>query len=167
MKPSTLPDTSSPARGSPEAAFESLGEQRAKDMSEPMAAHRERPAPTAARPRLLIWLAALRQQRPAAPALVLAAIFATGLAAWNFYPSKPPAVRPLPDKPSIAVLPFKNLSGDPKQEYVVDGITGHLTAALSYFRDLVVIASSSTAKYKGEEVHAQQAGQELGVRYIL
>jgi TolB-like protein/class 3 adenylate cyclase/Tfp pilus assembly protein PilF len=74
---------------------------------------------------------------------------------------------PLPDKPSIAVLPFQNMSGDPEQEYFADGIVEELTTALSRFRQLFVIARNSSFAYKGRAVDVKQVGRELGVRYIL
>jgi TolB-like protein/Tfp pilus assembly protein PilF len=73
----------------------------------------------------------------------------------------------LPDKPSIAVLPFDNLSGDPEQEYFADGIVEEITTALSRFRHLFVIARNSSFTYKGRAVDVKQIGRELGVRYIL
>ena len=80
-------------------------------------------------------------------------------------PESPPL--PLPDKPSIAVLPFANLSGDPEQEYFSDGITNDLIAALSRFGELLVIASNSVFTYKGKAVNVKEVGYELGVRYVL
>jgi TolB-like protein len=77
------------------------------------------------------------------------------------------AVLPLPDKPSIAVLPFQNLSGDPEQEYFADGMVEEIITALSRFRDLFVIARNSSFTYKGRPVDVKQVGQELGVRYVL
>lgn len=73
----------------------------------------------------------------------------------------------LPDKPSIAVLPFQNLSGDPEQEYFADGIVEDITMALSLFRWLFVIARNSSFTYKGRPVDVKQVGRELGVRYVL
>jgi adenylate cyclase len=84
--------------------------------------------------------------------------------------SIPPAqslVLPVPDKPSIAVLPFINLSGDPKQDYFSDGITDYLITDLSHLPDLLVIARNSTFTYKGKAVTVQQVGRELGVRAVL
>ena len=79
-----------------------------------------------------------------------------------------PEVRlPLPDKPSIAVLPFQNMSGDPEQEYFVDGIAEDITTALSRFRELFVIARNSSFTYKGKAVNVRQVANELGVRYVL
>jgi adenylate cyclase len=73
----------------------------------------------------------------------------------------------LPDKPSIAVLPFANLSGDPKQEYFADGVSEDIITELSRFSDLFVIARNSSFKYKGKAVDLRQVGRELGVRYAL
>jgi TolB-like protein/Flp pilus assembly protein TadD len=74
---------------------------------------------------------------------------------------------PLPDKPSIAVLPFQNLSGDPEQEYFADGIVEEIITALSRMRSLFVIARNSTFYYKGRSINVKQIGRELGVRYVL
>ena len=74
---------------------------------------------------------------------------------------------PIPDKPSIAVLPFENLSGDPKQEYFADGVSEDIMTELSRFSDLFVIARNSSFKYKGKIVDLRQVGRELGVRYVL
>ena len=82
---------------------------------------------------------------------------------------KPPALPSLalPDKPSIAVLPFANISGDPEQEYFVDGMVEEIITALSRIPSLFVIARNSTFSYKGRAVDAMQVGRELGVRYAL
>jgi len=74
---------------------------------------------------------------------------------------------PLPDKPSIAVLPFNNLSGDPEQEYFSDGITEQIITGLSKISSLFVVARNSTFTYKGKPVKVQQVSEELGVRYVL
>jgi TolB-like protein len=74
---------------------------------------------------------------------------------------------PLPDKPSIAVLPFANLSGDPEREYFVDGMVEEIITALSRIRWLFVIARNSTFSYKGRAVDVKQIGRELGVCYVL
>jgi adenylate cyclase len=73
----------------------------------------------------------------------------------------------LPDKPSIAVLPFQNMSGDPEQEYFADGITEDLITELSRFNSLFVIARNSSFSYKGRSPDVRQVGRELGVRYVL
>src|SRR5215831_3300758 len=73
----------------------------------------------------------------------------------------------LPDKPSIAVLPFQNMSGDPEQEYFADGIVEDIITALSRFKSLFVIARSSSFAYKDRSPDIRQVGRELGVRYVL
>jgi pentatricopeptide repeat protein len=79
----------------------------------------------------------------------------------------PSGPSPLPDKPSIAVLPFQNLSGDPEQEYFADGMVEEIITALSRITWLFVIARNSSFTYKGQTVDVKQAGRELGVRYVL
>ena len=79
----------------------------------------------------------------------------------------PVAALPLPDKPSIAVLPFQNMSGDPEQEYFADGMVEEIITALSRIRWLFVIARNSSFTYKGQSVDVKQVGRELGVRYVL
>jgi adenylate cyclase len=74
---------------------------------------------------------------------------------------------PLPGKPSIAVLPFQNMSGDPEQEYFADGVVEEIITALSRFRQLFVIARNSTFTYKGQAADVKQVSRELGVRYVL
>ncbi|RIJ08195.1 CadC-family transcriptional regulator [Pseudomonas sp. 91RF] len=78
-----------------------------------------------------------------------------------------PRALALPDKPSITVLPFQNLSGDPEQDYFADGVVEDIIAALSRLRWLFVIARNSSFTFKGREVDAQGVGHELGVRYVL
>jgi adenylate cyclase len=80
-------------------------------------------------------------------------------------PEKPPLA--LPDKPSIAVLPFTNLTGDPEQDYFVDGFTNEIITNLSKFPELFVIASNSVFTYKDKAVRINEVGRELGVRYVL
>jgi adenylate cyclase len=79
----------------------------------------------------------------------------------------PPVNPPLPDKPSIVVLPFANMSGDPEQEYFADGITEDLTTELSRKNHLFVISRNSAFTYKGQAVRVEEVGRELGVRYVL
>src|SRR5262249_32205229 len=85
-------------------------------------------------------------------------------------PAKGTSTKPalaLPDKPSIAVLPFQNMSGDPEQEYFADGMVEEIITALSRIRWLFVIARNSSFTYKGQAIDAKQVGRELGVRYVL
>jgi TolB-like protein len=74
---------------------------------------------------------------------------------------------PIPEKPSIAVMPFQNISGDPEQDYFADGVVEEIITALSRIRWLFVIARNSTFFYKGQSPDVKQVGRELGVRYVL
>src|SRR5712671_4952109 len=89
-------------------------------------------------------------------------IFARGLST-----EAAPAALPLPDKPSIIVLPFVNMSKDPDQEYFSDGLTDVLTGNLSKISSLFVIARNSAFTYKGKAVKVQDVSKEMGVRYVL
>ena len=115
-------------------------------------------------------------QRAAVAVVVTLLVVAGGVAIWkSSRPSAPPMevasvekmAFPLPDKPSIAVLPFNNLSGDPEQEYFSDGMTEQIITGLSKISSLFVIARNSTFAYKGQPVKIQQVREELGVRYVL
>jgi TolB-like protein/class 3 adenylate cyclase/tetratricopeptide (TPR) repeat protein len=88
---------------------------------------------------------------------------------WPAAPAGPvaDAALALPEKPSIAVLPFQNLSGDPEQEYFADGMVEDIITALSRFKSLFVIARNSSFTYKGKAVDIKQVGRDLGVRYVL
>ncbi|HEY8873525.1 MAG TPA: adenylate/guanylate cyclase domain-containing protein [Stellaceae bacterium] len=81
--------------------------------------------------------------------------------------AQPGAALPLPDKPSIAVLPFQNMSGDPEQEYFADGMVEEIITALSRIHWLFVIARNSSFTYKGQAIDVKQVSRELGVRYVL
>ena len=94
-------------------------------------------------------------------------VYRAGLASAPEMPSAAATALSLPDKPSIAVLPFANLSGDPEQEYFADGMVEEIITALSRIRWLFVIARNSSFTYKGRTVDVKQVGRELGVRYIL
>src|SRR6202165_4448744 len=124
-------------RGKVEIACDDMGPQPLKNIAEPMRA----------------WRVQLDGQIPSAAQ--------SGSAV-----SQPQAL-PLPDKPSIAVLPFQNMSGDPEQEYFADGMVEDIIAALSRFKALFVIARNSSFTYKGRAVDVKQVGRELGVRYVL
>ena len=151
-------------------AYESLGEHTVKNIKEPVRVYRMRVGPEAAvqqKPRY--W------HKAALAALVVLIVAAGAWAIWNFYfrppPIEPASVEkmafPLPDKPSIAVLPFDNLTGDPQQEYFSDGMTEEIITALSKVPYLFVIARNSTFSYKGKPVKIRQVAEELGVRYVL
>ena len=102
-------------------------------------------------------------------------VLALAIGIWQFYarhPTTEPAslakmAFPLPEKPSIAVLPLDNMSGDPEQDYIADGISENIISALSKISEMFVIARNSTFTYKGNPVKVQQVGQELGVRYVM
>jgi adenylate cyclase len=120
-------------------AFEDMGEQQVKNIARPIRVHRIR----------LTEEASVTSIRPSHPA------------------GAPPLALPLPDKPSVAVLPFTNMSGDPEQEFVSDGIAEDVITALSRYPSLFVIARNSCFTYKGRAVDVKQVGRELGVRYVL
>jgi TolB-like protein/class 3 adenylate cyclase len=124
-------------RGKVDIAFDDMGPQTLKNIAEPMRAWRLRTEPA---------LASTRQTKPPAEAA-------------------PPLA--LPEKPSIAVLPFQNMSGDAEQEYFADGMAEDIITALSRFKSLFVIARNSSFTYKGKAVDIKQVGRELGVRYVL
>jgi len=108
--------------------------------------------------------------------IIVLVIIAGGLIGWNIYLQQSKKVEPasldkmaypLPDKPSIAVLPFDNLSGDPDQEYFSDGLIEEIITALSTSTQIFAIARNSTFTYKGKPVKVQQVAEDLGVRYFL
>jgi len=94
-------------------------------------------------------------------------VYRVGSSSAARQPISPAAPLPLPDKPSVAVLPFQNMSGDPEQEYFADGMVEEIITALSRIRWLFVIARNSSFTYKGQAVDVKQVGRELGVRYVL
>jgi len=118
-------------RGKVDAEFADAGEQRLKNIAQPMRVYR-----------------------------------VGSLSAPKLSVASPPAL-PLPDKPSIAVLPFANMSGDPEQDYFADGMVEEIITALSRIRWLFVIARNSSFTYKGQSIDVKQVGRELGVRYVL
>jgi adenylate cyclase len=93
--------------------------------------------------------------------------YAVRAGAYSALIEKISAAPPLPDKPSIAVLPFENMSGDPEQEYFADGMVEEITTALSRFKWLFVIARNSSFTFKGRAVDVKEVGRRLGVRYVL
>jgi TolB-like protein/class 3 adenylate cyclase len=100
------------------------------------------------------------------PIRIYSARSSTGAPASTTMP-EPVRPLPLPDKPSIAVLPFQNMSGDPEQEYFADGMVEDIITALSRFKSLFVIARNSSFTYKGKAVDIKHVGRQLGVRYVL
>ena len=152
-------------------AYEDMGEVEVKNIARPVrvfrilldgeAAKSPRPA-VAAKTAAKRWIAAA----------LLIAIASGGLWWWQAQPDFEPAdpakmAFALPDKPSIAVLPFDNLSGDASQDYVGDGLTENIIAVLSTSPQLVVIARNSSFTYKGKPVQVQEVAERFGVRYVL
>jgi adenylate cyclase len=157
-------------------SYESLGEHTVKNIIEPVRVYRMRVGPEAAAPAVKEKKAVPKRLRLAALAGIAALILVVGaVAIWHFYlrrPSVEPASEermafPLPEKPSIAVLPFVNLSGDPNQDFISDGITDQIITYLSMSPNMFVIARNSVFTYKGKPVKIQQVAEELGVRYVL
>jgi adenylate cyclase len=164
-------------------AFEPMGEHRVKNIAEPVSVYRIGLGPGGAVRRgsaAIAWT--LRGHRQAAIAAAVVALLAAGAAAgWYAFwrpGAPPPAVAgrgaaqakpalPLPNKPSIVVLPFSNLSGAADQEYFADAVTEDIITGLAQFRDLFVIAGNSSFIYKGKAVDLKQVGRELGVRFAL
>ena len=138
-------------RGKVDLAFHDMGQQALKNIAEPMRTWRLRVGATP----LDVGQAAPGRQKP-------------GENPGETRPvAEMPAVLALPDKPSIAVLPFQNMSGDAEQEYFADGMAEDIITALSRFKSLFVIARNSSFTYKGKSVDIRQVGRELGVRYVL
>jgi adenylate cyclase len=134
------------AAGRLDLAFEDMGEQALKNIARPVRAYRVRSESPHPNPPPLAGEGSTRSVQVGAA-------------------ETPPLS--LPDKPSIAVLPFANMSGDPEQEYFADGMVEEIITALSRIRWLFVIARNSSFTYKGQTVDVRQVGRELGVRYLL
>ncbi len=155
--------------------YQYLGEQTVKNIAKPIRVYR-----VLMEPEVSGKVIGAKKVKPAkwgwkAVAVVAVVILVAAGLIWNFYLRGPQTERarvekmafPFPDKPSIAVLPFTNMSGDPKQEFLSDGITEEIITALSKVRQLFVISRQSTFSYKGKPVKVQQVSEELGVRYVL
>jgi TolB-like protein len=162
------------AKGKVAAAFEDLGERELKNIAEPVRVFRvtmasevaKTPAAASAPPR---WRR-LSAIAGAAALLVVAAGVALWLKPWaprEEAASVEAMAFPLPDKPSVAVLPFTNLSDDQSQDYFADGMTEDLITDLSKISGLFVIARNSSFVYKGQQVTVRQVAEDLGVRYVL
>jgi len=151
--------------------YEYLGEQTVKNIEKPVRVYRVLMEPEAAGKVIGEKRPISRHWRWAAVALI---VVAAALAFWNFYfrpPFEPASVERmayrLPDKPSMAVMPFDNMTGDKDQEYFSDGLTEEIITALSRTPKLFVIARNSTFTYKGKPVKVQQVAEDLGVQYVL
>jgi adenylate cyclase len=157
--------------------YEYLGEQSVKNIPKPIGAYRVLMKPDAAG-KVIGEKKFLGKysRKTAIAAFIILVMVVGGLVSWNIYLQQSKKVEPasvekmafpLPDKPSIAVLPFANMSEDPKQEYFSDGITEEIITALSKSQRLFVIARNSVFTYKGKPVKVQQVSEDLGVRYVL
>jgi len=153
--------------------YQYLGEHTVKNIAQPIKVYRVLMEPEQAG-KVIGERGPKRIQWRWAAAVAVLVLVAGGLV-WNFYLRAPkigPASEekmafPLPDKPSIAVLPFLNMSDDPQQEYFSDGMTDDLITDLSKISGLFVIARNSVFAYKGKTVKVEEVGQELGVKYVL
>ena len=157
--------------------YEYLGEQPVKNIPKPVGAFRVQMQPRVTKSgsketssKIFLW-----QNKTVIGGAMVALVIIISIGVWNWYwgaPRLEPVPRekvtfPLPDLPSIAVLPFVNMSNDPNQEYFSDGISEDIITDLSKISGLIVIARNSSFTYKGKSVNAQQIGQELRVRYLL
>jgi TolB-like protein/class 3 adenylate cyclase/lipoprotein NlpI len=156
--------------------YKYLGEQTVKNIERPVRVYRVLMEPDAVGKVLSEKKAKPRQwQKLVLPLGVFLIVIVAVVAIWRLYwqptpkevASKEKMAFPLPDKPSIAVLPFVNMSEDAKQEYFSDGLTEDLITDLSKLSGLLVIARNSTFTYKGKVVKVKQVAEELGVRYVL
>ncbi len=155
--------------------YEFIGEQEVKNIAKPVKAYRARMKPGEVLPSTRGVQRKGKQKRwHVAVVAAVALVVIVGALVWlkrgelesNRVSSTPPALA-LPENPSIAVLPFTNMSGDPQQEYFTDGMTDDVITDLSKISGLFVIARNSTFTYKGKAVKVQQVAQDLGVRYVL
>jgi adenylate cyclase len=134
-------------------AFEDLGERQVKNIARPLRVYRVRTT--------------LTHPAASAPGSPLSRTAGEGAERRRREAGEGGPALPLPDKPSIAVLPFANMSGDLEQEYFADGMVEEIITALSRIRWLFVIARNSSFTYKGQAIDVKQVGRELGVRYVL
>ena len=146
--------------------YEFKGEHSVKNITRPVRVYRLHLDPSAAPgPRAR---ARSRLVKPVAAAVaILVLLGAAGWVGWRWLRPPESAGLPLPDRPSVAVLPFSNLSQDPSQEYFSDGVTEDLITGLSKVSGLFVIARNSVFTYKGKAVKVRDVGRDLGVRYVL
>ncbi len=156
--------------------FENLGKHEVKNIDKPIRVYRVLSFPGAAAHRVVKAKKAVgKTWRNKMIAISAVLVVGAAVAIWYFCfrlpPIEPASVEkmayPLPEKPSIAVLPLANISGDPEQEYFSDGMTDTLITDLSKISELFVIARNSVFTYKGKSVKVDQIGRELGVRYVL
>jgi adenylate cyclase len=156
-------------------SYESLGEHTVKNIKDPVRVYRMRIGPETAPVMREKKAGPKRWQKATLAAVAVLVVVAGAWAIWNIYfrppPIEPASVEkmafPLPEKPSIAVLPFTNMSGDSEQEYIGDGISESIISALSKSPNMFVIARNSAFTYKGKPVKVQRVSEELGVKYVL
>jgi adenylate cyclase len=146
--------------------YEDMGTQAVKNIVDPVRVYRVRTEPSTTVPGAIRWklATATPRRRWALVAMVLVVLVLGGMGVWRL--ASPPST-PLPTQPSIVVLPFVNMSGDPEQEYFSDGMTEDLITEFSRMTGLLVIARTSAFTYKGKAVRPEQVSRELGVRYLL
>ncbi|MBV8358995.1 MAG: adenylate/guanylate cyclase domain-containing protein, partial [Deltaproteobacteria bacterium] len=153
--------------------YQDLGDQEVKNIARPVRVYRVLPETDAAAPGKIP-----RVVRRGVLSIIVVAIVVGAIVVVQHMSLKPPRTLAsipspptpalaLPDKPSIAVLPFANISGDQEQDYFSDGLTNDLTTDLSRLPDLFVIAPSSAFTYKGKPTKLQEVSKELGVKYVL
>ena len=157
--------------------YEFLGEQEVKNIAKPVGAYRVlmEPRVTVADVKGKKEIIPFWRRKASISSALAVLVIIIGVTVWQIFlrprPIEPASVEkmtlPLPDKPSIAVLPFDNLSGDLTQDYLSDGLTDEIIATLSRVPKIFVIARNSTFTYKGKPVKVQQVSEELGVRYVL
>ena len=155
--------------------YEFLGEQEVKNIAKPVRAYYARLTPDAVLPEPRGAPRKRKQMHwPIVAAAIVLLVALGGVLTWlkPWEPREEPAsiermAFPLPEKPSIAVLPFTNMSGDPEQEYFANGITESVVTELSRFQNLFVIARNSTRSYKSNSREARQVSEAMGVRYVL
>ncbi len=162
------------AKGKVKAVFEDKGEHALKNISQPVRVFRASMEPETAAATVAAETVSRSVKRPLIAATLGVLVAAIGVALWQqpWQPREEPAsvenmTFPLPDKPSIAVLPFTNISDDPEQDYFANGMTEDLITDLSKISGLFVISRNSTHVYKNQHVKVQQVAEDLGVRYIL
>jgi TolB-like protein/class 3 adenylate cyclase/Tfp pilus assembly protein PilF len=158
--------------------YQYLGEQTVKNIAKPVRVYRVLMEPGVPVPGVAAEKVVKQRpwQKAALIAVAILIIIIAAVAIWKLYIRPTPPIEvaskekmafPLPDKPSIAVLPFVNMSGDPKEEYFSDGITEEIITALSKVPHLFVISRQSTFTYKNKPVKVKQVSEELGVQYVL
>jgi len=158
--------------------YDYLGEHEVKNIAEPVRVYRAQVEPESASSKLGKEKKPIGKKLSKAALAIVAVVVIAGLVALYQFVLRPSHTKmevaskekmalPLPDVPSIAVLPFVNMSKDPDQEFLCDGMTEAIITALSKVPGLFVIARNSTFTYKGKQVKVKQVSEELGVRYVL